>query len=208
MRAKTRKPRDGPVPADLTLQYLIVLAGTDPLVWRRIRVPATYTFWDLHVAIQDAMGWFDCHLHHFRVVDPESGISLMLGIPDPDLEEDRSVTADWTEFPIDFTNSSQPIQYTYDFGDNWSHVVVFEGFENGEPNTAEPVFVAGAGACPPEDSGGPHHYGHIVAVLADPNHPEHAELMEWAGEPIDPTAFAASDVHFDDPSERWEKAFE
>jgi hypothetical protein len=31
-------------------------------------VPAAYSFWDLHVAIQDAMGWHDVHLHEFRVV--------------------------------------------------------------------------------------------------------------------------------------------
>ena len=38
-------------------QFLVVLANTDPLVWRRIKVPDGYSFWDLHVAIQDAMGW-------------------------------------------------------------------------------------------------------------------------------------------------------
>jgi hypothetical protein len=48
-------------------QFLIVLKGTDPLVWRRIQVPEAYSFWDLHVAIQDAMGWLDYHLHEFRL---------------------------------------------------------------------------------------------------------------------------------------------
>ena len=38
----------------------------------RIRVPASYSFWDLHVAIQDSMGWLDYHLHEFRVLDPRS----------------------------------------------------------------------------------------------------------------------------------------
>src|SRR5262245_22323574 len=52
-------------------QFLIVLAGIDPLVWRRIQVPATYSFWDLHVAIQDAMGWLDYHLHEFRLPDAD-----------------------------------------------------------------------------------------------------------------------------------------
>ena len=40
----------------LVHQFLIVLSGTDPLVWRRLQVPERYSFWDLHVAIQDAMG--------------------------------------------------------------------------------------------------------------------------------------------------------
>jgi hypothetical protein len=53
----------------LVHQFLVVLAGTDPVVWRRIQVPERYSFWDLHVAIQDAMGWLGYHLHEFRLVD-------------------------------------------------------------------------------------------------------------------------------------------
>jgi hypothetical protein len=53
----------------LVHQFLIVLTGTDPLVWRRLQVPERYSFWDLHVAIQDAMRWLDCHLHEFRLFD-------------------------------------------------------------------------------------------------------------------------------------------
>jgi len=38
-----------------------------PGVWRRIQVPEDYTFFDLHVAIQDAMhGWMNYHLHIFE----------------------------------------------------------------------------------------------------------------------------------------------
>ena len=40
----------------LVHQFLIVLSETNPLVWRRIQVPERHSFWDLHVAIQDAMG--------------------------------------------------------------------------------------------------------------------------------------------------------
>lgn len=61
-------------------QFLIVLSGTDPLVWRRIQVPLTYSFWDLHVAIQDAMGWLDYHLHEYRLLDGKDKIRA-IGIP-------------------------------------------------------------------------------------------------------------------------------
>ena len=44
----------------------IRLDGIEPAIWREIAVPARYSFWDLHVAIQDAMGWLDYHLHEFR----------------------------------------------------------------------------------------------------------------------------------------------
>ncbi|MDZ7769966.1 MAG: hypothetical protein U5K38_13195 [Woeseiaceae bacterium] len=51
--------------------FHIELEGIHPSVWRRIRVPGGYTFWDLHVAIQDSMGWLDYHLA--SVPCPESG---------------------------------------------------------------------------------------------------------------------------------------
>jgi hypothetical protein len=190
------------------LQYLVVLAGSDPLVWRRIRVPATYTFWDLHVAIQDAMGWLDYHLHEFRVVDPRSGTTMLIGLPDPDGFDERSVTPDWAEFPLDYTSGSPPpIQYAYDFGDDWQHALIFEG-EQADGRRKKPQCVAGGGACPPEDCGGPHGYTDFLAAIADPEHPEHEAMLEWVGGPFDPSTFDAAAVRFDDPKKRFAIAFE
>jgi hypothetical protein len=190
------------------LQFLIVLGGTDPLVWRRIQVPGNCSFWGLHVAIQDAMGWEDCHLHLFRVVDPASSVSMEIGIPDPDLAEDRSRTAGWSEYPIDYIQGGQTNwHYLYDFGDDWQHAVLFEDYESGASESPQPICVAGAGACPPEDSGGPHRYRMILGALRDRSHPEHEELMEWVGRVIDPSEFSLEDIWFDDPEERWEHAF-
>ena len=50
---------------------LLLLAVAPP-------VPETYSFWDLHVALQDAMGWLDYHLHLFRVTKPVTGRSCRL----------------------------------------------------------------------------------------------------------------------------------
>ena len=48
-------------------QFKITMKDIIPFIWRRILVPETYNFWDLHVAIQDAIGWLDYHLHVFRI---------------------------------------------------------------------------------------------------------------------------------------------
>ena len=64
-----------------TLQFKITLGHIEPRIWRRIEVPASYSFWDLHVAIQDAMGWLDYHLHVFRARNPETRQSEEIGIP-------------------------------------------------------------------------------------------------------------------------------
>ena len=43
----------------LIYQFKITLYEIEPRIWRRIQVPVKYSFWDFHVAIQDAMGWLD-----------------------------------------------------------------------------------------------------------------------------------------------------
>ena len=37
------------------LRFRIELESSEPTIWREIDVPSSYSFWDLHVAIQDAM---------------------------------------------------------------------------------------------------------------------------------------------------------
>lgn len=45
----------------LIYQFRATLLGIEPAIWRRIQVPENYSFWDLHMAIQDAMGWLKSH---------------------------------------------------------------------------------------------------------------------------------------------------
>jgi len=49
------------------------------------------SFWDLHVAIQDAMGWLDCHLHQFIVKKPYGRKSILVGIPIEDEFEEQEI---------------------------------------------------------------------------------------------------------------------
>jgi len=196
---------------DAALQFLIVLTGTDPLVWRRILVPDAYSFWDLHVAIQDAMGWKDYHLHEFTVTNPASGLIERLGIPDPDEPADRPRAPGWTVrlsryFNWQTLGDLPTPSYVYDFGDEWRHSVVFEDMLAAGDRRL-PRCVAGARACPPEDCGGAHGFAELLSALAHPGRRRHAELLEWVG-PYDPEAFNPARVRFDDPAKRWKRAFE
>jgi hypothetical protein len=94
------KPAKRAARADHVCQFLIVLPRTDPLVWRRIQVPERYSFWDLHVAIQDAMGWKDYHLHEFTLVDSKTRRVTRIGIPDDEMPDERPCLAGW-KVPID-----------------------------------------------------------------------------------------------------------
>lgn len=192
----------------LVSQFLIVLQCTRPLVWRRIQVPTSYSFWDLHVAIQDAMGWLDYHLHEFEVLDPRRQRMVRIGIPDDELPEERPCLAGW-KVPVAryLTFRSGPARYRYDFGDDWQHVLEFEGTLDADGGVY-PRCLDGNGACPPEDVGGTHGYAQFLAAVGDPNHPEHEDMLRWVGGRFDPNAFRPEAIVFDSPKKRWRTAFE
>lgn len=106
------------------LQFRIELLEIAPPVWRRIQVPGDYSFWDLHVAIQDAMGWTDHHLHAFELDDPKKG-HCEIGIPDD--EALVPVIAGWKrKLTRHFKTPGDVVIYDYDFGDDWRHAVLLE----------------------------------------------------------------------------------
>jgi hypothetical protein len=190
-------------------RFHIELEGIDPPVWRRIRVPSSYSFWDLHVAVQDAMGWLDCHLHLFHVRNPETGELESIGIPDdqPYLDEPPCL-AGW-DVPIAryFVKEGDAASYEYDFGDDWRHTVVLEGVDTIRKGERRLSCLGGERRCPPEDCGGIHGYAEMLEVIADVTHSEHGEMLQWLGGAYDAQAFSASDVTFDDPTVRWRQAF-
>jgi hypothetical protein len=53
----------------------------------------------------------------------------------------------------------------------------------------------GAGACLPEDCGGPPGYARMLEVLANPESEEHPEMKEWAPRGFDPTRFDVAAVN-------------
>ena len=188
------------------LQLRVTLRGIKPGIWRRIQVPGKSTFWDPHVAIQDAMGWTDSHLHQFRVANPIGRELLFLGIPDEDYED--TMEPDWEWQVADMLSISQPrTLYEYDFGDSWEHDVVLEDVLPVDSGLAYPRCVAGARACPPEDVGGVPGYEQFLQALADPDHPDRESYREWIGRPFDPAAFDPKTVQFQDPDERWQEVF-
>ena len=186
---------------DVIFQFRINLLETDPQVWRRIQVGADATFWDLHVAIQDAMGWLDYHLHDFTVDEGRNGASK-IGIPDPDGELEiapgwRRKLSRYCKYP------GVRMLYEYDYGDQWLHSVLLEAIALAEPGVRYPRCVAGERKCPPEDCGGPPGFVEFLTVIADPDHEEHHETLTWAGGSYDPADFDPAAVRFDDPRERF-----
>ena len=187
-------------------QFKITLKGIKPPIWRRIQVPETYTFWDLHVAIQDAMGWDDYHLHEFELVNPLTGLKQSIGSPDK--EFDREVFSELKQKLVDFFSmENRSAVYTYDFGDNWEHKIQLEKILPREEGVTYPICIKGKRACPPEDCGGIWGYAELLEILGNPNHEEFEEMLEWLGGEVDPEHFDVEEISFGDPKKRRKTGF-
>jgi hypothetical protein len=181
-------------------QFKIMLLDTTPVIWRRIQVPDSYTFWDLHVAIQDSMGWLDYHLHEFEVLDPSTRDPVSIGLPDADYEEILDCRKQrLSDF---FSVDNRKAVYTYDFGDNWIHDVLLEEILPRDPSIKYPTCIGGERACPPEDVGGVMGYDELVKAMKDKKHPDREDFLDWLGREYDPEEFDFRKVSFDDPDER------
>jgi hypothetical protein len=161
-----------------TSRLRVTMSEVEPAVLRVLDVPAGVLLPELHDILQVVVGWSDSHLHQF-VAD-----GVAYGMPDTDAFDDER---DETGVPLRALPGH--FSYLYDFGDGWEHEVEVIG-AGGE----RPGVVAGEGACPPEDVGGPYGYADFRKVLADPGHPEHDDLRGWAGNWHDSFDLAAADL--------------
>ena len=174
-----------PTKASAIYQLKVSLKGVRPPVWRRLLVPASATLPQLHRMLQIAMGWQDYHLHQFVAGD------TYYMLPDPhapslpmyEERNERGVRLDSL-----LRSPRDKIVYEYDFGDGWEHTIVLEKVTVPAAGVTYPVCTGAARACPLEDSGGPYGYMDLLDILADPRHPNHREMREWAGEDFDPVA--------------------
>jgi hypothetical protein len=171
-------------------QFRISLLDAPRPIWRHIRVKDD-TLDRLHEHIQTAMGWTNSHLHHFKIGEVLYGDPLLMGENFGEFayrDSTRTLLSDI--LPRDGTPVR--IQYEYDFGDGWQHEILFEGSPPAEPREHFPRCVEGQGACPPDDVGGVFGYADFLEAIADPDHEQHDELLEWAGGRFDPDAFSAA----------------
>jgi hypothetical protein len=174
-------------PSERLYQFRITLKESSPPIWRRILVKDC-TLDRLHEHIQTAMGWTNSHLHDFRTGKQRYGDPLLMEENFEDMEYRDSTTTKLSDI-LPKTGGRFRLEYVYDFGDNWEHDVLFEGYARAEPGGRYPVCVEGARACPPEDVGGIWGYAEFLEAIRDEGHEQHDELLEWIGGEFDPEAF-------------------
>jgi hypothetical protein len=173
----------------LTVHELrVTLLDVSPPVWRRLRVPSAVTLSALHRVLQVALGWEDSHLHEWRVD------GRTYGLPDED-SWGEELGDESTVVLGDVADADSVLHYDYDFGDGWEHLVEVLSVAPYDGSVPPLAVLDGARATPPEDSGGPSGYEHLLDALADPADPEHEEMLEWVGDAFDPAAFDRREVN-------------
>jgi len=160
------------VTSQAVYELKVTLEGTDPPIWRRIRVPCQITLADLHLVLQAAMGWENDHLYEFEVGKRRIGESSH----DSD---NRREDADRVQLRDVATRNGARLAYVYDFGDDWQHELIVENTACSGAAVGKAVCISGQRACPPEDCGGIPGFAELLDALDDPVNPDLEERVEW-----------------------------
>ena len=152
----------------------IELLETDPQIWREVEVPTSITLKVLHDIVQITMGWLDYHLWEFTIGRQTYGLPM-----DEDWGSAPRLQATKTRLRDVLKPRKTTIDYLYDFGDSWAHRLTVTDIRQGEPGVSYPRYVGGEWDAPPEDCGGIPGYYNMLDALADPHHPDHAEVTEY-----------------------------
>lgn len=161
----------------------IELVDTDPLIWRAVEVPTSITLKALHDIIQAVMGWFDCHLWEFTVATRKYGLPM-----DEDWGTEPRFEASKVRLRDVLAPGKTIIDYLYDFGDSWEHRLTVSGVRQGDSALSYPRYIGGERNSPPEDCGGIPGFYELLDAIADPDHPNHADMVEWLDD-YDPETF-------------------
>ncbi len=182
----TNHKQDGP-----SYQLEISLACSEPSIWRRIQVPSTLSLADLHNIIQYCMGWQEMHMHHFQIGLKFYGPQSADDYGETPIHDESRYHLD--HFEMDLLRG---IVYTYDFGDNWEHVIMLEKVVPANEAKSYPILLEGARACPPEDIGGIGEFQFFLEVLVDPKHEDYDELTNIPGmQGYDPDQFDIAPIN-------------
>jgi len=166
-------------------QIKVTLQGIRPQIWRRIEVWEDITLAQLHRVLQIVMNWEDCHLHEFRI----GGRAYSVPDPEDDLYERKVIDEKRIRLADVVSDIGTRFEYIYDFGDNWRHHLQLEAMLAPDPQTVYPRCIGGKRAAPPEDVGGTIGYAGYLKAIADPDHEDHENMLEWRG-PFDPESFS------------------
>jgi hypothetical protein len=172
MRITDPRKEEGTMPN--YFEFEVSLREIKPKIWRRFLIQEGATFMDLHEAIQEACGWWNCHLFVFHTPDgnPIAGIpDDEYGEPDPDAEKVKLAS-------FFGPGGHKHCRYNYDFGDDWNLEIKCLWIPELQDDFKRRLLDGGR-AFPKEDCGGVPGYRDCVRVAKGGKDPE--DLKKWLG---------------------------
>lgn len=187
-------------------------------IWRRLIVPTNITFSKLHEILQVAFNWKDYHLYEFyifgedrKVVPGYEGahynhsgylpdgsratLNLVCDEEAFDYGDDKIPMKLACDFRLrDSLQDSKIWNYTYDFGDNWVHLIEVENIlEDYDKNYS--ICLEGEGNAPPEDVGGEPGFEEFLRVISDKDDPDYEHMSAW-GKSQGYSEFSVEEINF------------
>jgi hypothetical protein len=165
----------------------IELEDIKPLIWRRVLVDSDMDLSDLQLVIEAVMEWDGSHFHQFEY----KGYYFS----DPAFELENVADSSQTTLSELLTKPKDKLSYTYDFGDDWGHIITLEEILPYDESETLPICIEASNASPPEDCGGPWGYMDMLEIIKNPNHTDFDATIEWLGEDFDSTAFDIDEIN-------------
>jgi hypothetical protein len=196
-------------PPKMVYQLKISIDGIKPLIWRRILIPTSATFWDLHCAIQDVFHWKHLHPHHYYCKDSISNEVITFGMPSRyDTVMRITTIPSWEHKISKYLNCEEPrLKYVYDISNLWFHTIELENILPAEKDVTYPICISGRQNSPPENCRGAYGYMNLLEILSYPTDKEYDDTKEWIesmkGGPFDPKHFDTKEVTFMDTKQRY-----
>lgn len=211
----------------MVYELKITLEDVGAPVSRKVHIKKDASFYELHELIQAVFDWTASHLYGFYVVKSNGKQTKHIEISGRQSEasvydskqiihyDKKEKLSEWFKKPSDYIN------YVYDYGDNWEHLIEF--IKEIEPNKTidYPVCIAAENYAPPEDSRFDVMQGSLDLLMED-NHLFVSEVNEaiknWTPVFDEEEPMFTGDVTSDTEhwlgeeqnlvSEEWEKTFE
>ena len=131
---------------EIAMQYTvrIDIVDSSPPIWRRLSLPSNLALDRLHDVLQAAFGWTDSHLHQFTPsADPHRQEFEGILTPFDLAEGEEGVLESELRLEQLLGAPGDTLRYSYDFGDDWEHLLTLEKVEPSEKlATAETVETA------------------------------------------------------------------
>lgn len=168
--------------------YLLHISITfsDPLIWRRVQVPGTFTLAQFHDIIQLSMGWSNSYVHQFLVGKISYEPTMKSNIPR------ESKRFDEAKYKLHTLEEGMRFMFTYiyDAGEGWEHEIHLEEVIPPTRQLKHPILLSGEMACPPETVGDIHEYHQLLSALESPDNKGNDSLYKLTGRPdFDPCYF-------------------